>query len=235
MKNLIIVGLLASSVWAADFSHMSTEEMMNMRGSVPVDDRPSFQQEMQKRMQSMTPEERQKYKGLRGQGQGMGQGMGMGQNCMMNQPEFAEFDLNNDGGITQKELEEARAKRMDQKAKEGKMLRNAGNAPAFATMDKNNDGIINQEEFRLHQTEQMKMNKKGNCIANNCPNKGTGTRSGRNARNAPTFADIDTNNDGTISQEEFRIHQEQRMNVQNTKNCTGKNCPNQDTGSSKAQ
>ncbi|MBT8349055.1 MAG: DUF1104 domain-containing protein, partial [Sulfurovum sp.] len=79
MKKLIIIGMLAaSSVWAADFVQMNTEDMMNMRGSVPLDDRPAFQQEMQKRMQSMSPEERQKYKSMRGQG--MGQGKGMGQN-----------------------------------------------------------------------------------------------------------------------------------------------------------
>ncbi len=210
MKRLITIALLASGAFAADFSQMSTEEMMNMRGSVPMADSPTFQQEMQKRMQSMSPQERQKYKGMRGQGQGMGQGMGMGQNCVKNQPTFAEYDLNNDGAITQKELEEARAKRMSKNAKDGKMLRNAGNAPAFATMDKNNDGILNQEEFRLHQTEQMK--NKGNCAAN-CPVKGT--RSGKNAGNMPTFADIDTNNDGSISQEEFRLHQTEQMKMQN--------------------
>jgi Ca2+-binding EF-hand superfamily protein len=198
--------LLASGAYAADFSQMSTEEMMNMRGSVPVAERPSFQQEMQKRMQSMSPEERQKYKGMQVQGRGMG--MGLRQNCIKDQPTFAEYDLNNDGAITQKELEAAREKRMNQKAKEGKMLRNAGNAPAFATMDKNNDGILNQEEFRLHQTEQMR--NKGNCVGN-CP--GQGKRSGNNVGNAPTFADIDTNNDGSISQEEFRLHQSQRRGM----------------------
>ena len=155
MKKLITIALLASGVFAADFSHMSTEEMMNMRGSVPVVDRPTFREEMQKRMQGMTPQERQKYKGM-GQSMGMNKGQGMGRNSM-NQPTFAEFDLNNDGAITQKELEEARAKRMSQNAKDGKMLRNAGNAPAFADIDTNNDGTISQEEFRLHQSQKMKM------------------------------------------------------------------------------
>lgn len=222
MKRLIIIGLLTSATWAADFSQMSTEEMMNMRGSVPVDDRPAFQQEMQKRMQSMTPQERQKYKGM-GQSKGMGMGKCIGRNSM-NQPTFAQYDLNNDGGITQKELEEARAKRMKQNAAEGKMLRNAGNAPAFATMDINHDGIIDQNEFRVHQTEQMKMKNKGNCVGK-CPGKGMkkGTGLGRNAGNVPTFADIDTNNDGTISKEEFRVHQSQRM--QNQGNCPTGNCP----------
>lgn len=208
MKSLITIVLLASGAFAADFSQMSTEEMMSMRGSVPVADRPAFQEEMQKRMQSMSPQERQKYKRMRGQGVGQGTGMGMGQNCMKNQPTFSDYDLNGDGAITQKELEEAHAKRMSQKAKEGKMLRNAGNAPAFATMDKNNDGILNQEEFRLHQSEQMR--NKGNCVGN-CPNPVQ--KAGRNAGNAPEFSDIDTNNDGTISKEEFREHQSQRMQM----------------------
>ena len=97
MKRLMIIGLLASGAFAADFSHMSTEDMMNMRGSVPVGDRPTFQQEMQKRMQSMSPQERQKYmqknRGM-GQGQGMmgqGKGMKMGQKRMMNQPKTCRF------------------------------------------------------------------------------------------------------------------------------------------------
>ena len=228
MKRLIIVGLLASAAWAADFSQMSTEDMMNMRGSVPVDDRPDFQQEMQKRMQSMSPDERQKYMNMRGmgQGKGMGQGQGMmggGQNCMKNLPTFEQYDLNNDGKITQSELEEARAKRMSQKAKDGKMLRNAGNAPAFTDMDKNNDGSLNQEEFRLHQTEQMKKWNKGNCATGNCPGMGQGKGMMKNAGNAPTFADIDTNKDGIISQDEFSAHQTQRM--QNKGNCPSGNCP----------
>ena len=79
MKRLIIMALIASGAWAADFSQMSTEDMMNMRGSVPVDARPAFQQEMQKRMQSMTPHERQKYKGM-SKGKGKGRGGGMGRN-----------------------------------------------------------------------------------------------------------------------------------------------------------
>ena len=222
MKRLIMMALLASSAWAADYSHMSTDEMMNMRGNVPVDDRPDFRQEMQKRMQNMTPEERQKYKGM-SQCNGK-KGQGTRKNCCMSkqQPTFDQYDLNNDGKITPKELEEARAKRMSQKAKEGKMLRNAGKAPAFADMDKNKDGSLNQEEFRLHQTEQIKKCKKSNCPTGNCPSTGMGQDKGMK-RNSPTFADIDTNKDGVISEEEFRVHQTQRM--KNKGNCTSGNCP----------
>ncbi len=211
MKKVLMIGLLASAAWAADFSQMSTEEMMKMRGSVPVDDRPAFREEMQKRMQSMSAEEWEKY---------MGQDMrGKKNYCMRMQPTFEEYDLNSDGKITQSELEEARAKRMSQKAKEGKMLRNAKNAPAFADMDKNKDGSLDREEFRLHQEEQMKKWKKRHC-AYDCPSKGVGKGMGRNAA---SFAEIDTNNDGVISQEEFRVHQTQRM--QNKGNCPSGNCP----------
>ncbi len=170
MKRLLIIALLASGAWAADFSQMSTEQMMNMRGSVPIDDRPAFQQEMQKRMQSMSPHERQTYmqrnkgmgqgQGMMGQGKGMGQGMGMGQKRMMNQPQFTDYDLNNDGAISENEFQEARAKRMNQRTEEGKMLRNAGNAPSFADIDTNKDGTLSQEEFQSHQAQQMQ--NKGN-------------------------------------------------------------------------
>ncbi len=221
MKNVLVIGLLASVAWAADFSHMSTEEMMEMRGSVPVDDRPDFREEMQKRMQSMTPEERQQYmQTKKGMGMGMGK-TGKGNYCGRMQPTFEEYDLNSDGKITQSELEEARAKRMSQKTKEGKMLRNAGKAPAFADMDKNKDGSLNKEEFRLHQMEQMKKCKRKKCVGN-CPSTGTGQGKGM-MRNASSFAEIDTNNDGVISQEEFRVHQTQRM--QNKGNCPSGNCP----------
>jgi hypothetical protein len=134
-------------------------------------------------------------------------GMGTGRNM----PTFEEYDLNNDGKITQSELEEARAKRMSDKAKEGKMLRNAGNAPAFSEMDKNNDGSLTREEFQLHQTEQMKKWNKANCPSN-CFGMGKGQGQGKGMmQNAPTFAEIDTNKDGMISQEEFAAHQQQRM------------------------
>ncbi len=219
MKKVIILALLASVAWAADFSQMSTEEMMNMRGSVPVDERPDFQKEMQKRMQSMSLEERQKYMQTKSMGQGMGKGMmGMGQNCMKNQPTFAQFDLNNDGKITQSELEEARAKRMSQNAKDGKMMRNAVNAPTFTDMDINKDGILDQEEFNLHQKEQMK--NKGNCPGMSMgQSMGQGKGMMKNTGNSPAFSDIDTNNDGTISQEEFSAHQTQR--TQNNVNDSG--------------
>jgi len=89
--------------------------------------------------------------GNRGMGQGInGKGMGKGYNM----PAFESFDLNNDGKISEKEMEEVRERRMEQKASEGKMMRNIGNQPMFSDIDTNNDGNITKEEFLNHQMKQ---------------------------------------------------------------------------------
>jgi len=82
MKILIIIAAMIASLYAIDFSHMSTEDMMHMRGSVPMEQRDDFREEMQKRMQSMTQEERQKY-GMQGKGMMDGKGMKCGGKGMM--------------------------------------------------------------------------------------------------------------------------------------------------------
>ncbi|MBK7984018.1 MAG: EF-hand domain-containing protein [Candidatus Competibacteraceae bacterium] len=80
--------------------------------------------------------------------QGMGRGMGK------NMPAFAEYDLNGDGKIVMQEFNEARAKRIGDKARQGYPMRNAGNAPAFEQIDRNGDGSISAEEFSAHQSER---------------------------------------------------------------------------------
>ena len=84
--------VLATGLWATDFSSLTMEELVALRGKVPVEERDAFRAEMQKRMQSMTAEERQKYMPTgktgpmdgpgsqygKGSGGGMGQGGGMG-------------------------------------------------------------------------------------------------------------------------------------------------------------
>jgi hypothetical protein len=156
MKKIMIISALACmALWATDFSQMSTEELMNMQGTVSLDERPAFQQEMQKRMQTLTPEERQKYMGA-GQGKGMGNSMGQGMGKgMINRPDFSDFDLNGDGVVPETEFDQARAERMKQNAEAGKMMKNAGSAPAFNDIDANGDGNVTADEFTKHQTTQM--------------------------------------------------------------------------------
>ncbi|MFZ1365794.1 EF-hand domain-containing protein [Brachymonas denitrificans] len=85
-----------------------------------------------------------------GVGMGAGQGMGRG----MNRPDFADFDTNRDGSISQDELNQYRSDKLEQRAKEGRMMRNASKAQAFGDMDTNKDGKIDATEFSNHQMQQ---------------------------------------------------------------------------------
>lgn len=91
MKLLMTMIVLSTMMYAADYGHMSTEEMMQMRGNVPAEQQADFRAEMQKRMQSMTPEERRQYRNER---PGMGQHMmdaPMRDQQMQNRPGMQEM------------------------------------------------------------------------------------------------------------------------------------------------
>ncbi len=59
-KTTIALLLSVATIFAADYSAMTMEEMKAARGSVSSADRDAFQAEMQTRTQSMSTEERQK-------------------------------------------------------------------------------------------------------------------------------------------------------------------------------
>lgn len=76
---ILVLTMFISSVYAVDYSTMSTEELAKMRGTMQnatVQERNAFQKEWQKRIQNMTQEERQKYLG-RPDNAGTGTGLGM--------------------------------------------------------------------------------------------------------------------------------------------------------------
>jgi hypothetical protein len=145
---------------------MSTEELMNMRGTLSAADRPAFKAEMQKRMQNMSPAQRQQMMQSRGRGmkqgmQGQGRGMGQGGKGMQNRPTYASFDTNGDGKVTEKEFYDAQAAKMTQKANEGKMMKNAANAPTFESIDTNHDKVMSPDEFSAFQAKRMNSKMKG--------------------------------------------------------------------------
>ena len=88
-------------------------------------------------------------------------------------PTFTQVDANDDGSISEQELMEFRGKRMAEKAKEGKQLKNAANAPAFADIDADGDGAISEEEFEVHQSEH-----KCNCGRHNGKKRGDDEKRG---------------------------------------------------------
>ena len=94
MKSLSMILstlLLGVSVYAADFSSKSTDELLNMRGTLTTEqERTQLHNELKIREKTMTQEQLQKFQTYppenrvrkyknQGQGPGMGQGSGMGQ------------------------------------------------------------------------------------------------------------------------------------------------------------
>ncbi len=79
----LVVGLAlcATSVWAADYSGYSTDELAAMRGSmreVSDEDRGRFRAEWKKRVNELPVEERAKYTTRPENAEGGGQGQGKG-------------------------------------------------------------------------------------------------------------------------------------------------------------
>ncbi len=148
-KTVLTMGLLTIGLLAVDFSQMTTEELINLRGTVAVEDRDAFRAEMQSRVAKMTPEERATFSASR---QATGQKMGY---AGANQPTFSDLDKDGNGLISEAELTEARNAKMAKNAEAGKLLLNAENAPKFSTIDTNGDGSIDKTELSTHQTAQM--------------------------------------------------------------------------------
>jgi Ca2+-binding EF-hand superfamily protein len=67
-------------------------------------------------------------------------------------PSFADYDSDGNGAITEQELNEARSRRINERAQQGYPMRNIPNAPAFTDIDTNGDGGISPEEFATHQS-----------------------------------------------------------------------------------
>jgi len=89
--------------------------------------------------------------------QSIGRRQGRGMNRGRNMPKFSDFDMNNDGYITEQELIEARSMRISKRIQQGYQMRNTGNIVQFQEIDKNSDGKISPEEFSTQQQKhQMK-------------------------------------------------------------------------------
>lgn len=79
MKKLLLIStLLASMLYATDYSNMSIDELNSLRGSVPTEDRDTFRATMQSKMRALSPEERSSYRNSTGQGQMLKDGSGSG-------------------------------------------------------------------------------------------------------------------------------------------------------------
>ena len=86
-------------------------------------------------------------------------GQGHGKHKGHNAPSYAELDANADDVVTSEEFYAFRAKRMSERAAEGRKLKNAKNAPTFEDLDLDGDGNLSAEEFSAHRA-QCPMGKK---------------------------------------------------------------------------
>jgi len=73
-------------------------------------------------------------------------GKGMGRNM----PSFSDCDLDGDGRILEEEFNEARSKRISERAQQGYQMRNLRKAPSFTDIDANGDEEISTDEFTTH-------------------------------------------------------------------------------------
>lgn len=70
---------------------------------------------------------------------------------------FEVFDSNGDGYIDEQEFNRVHSERIQQRASEGRMMRNMGNAPAFKDLDSDGDGRVSPQEHQAHQQQRQKM------------------------------------------------------------------------------
>ncbi len=104
----------------------------------------------------LTPEEftsgmQQHIKNCQNMRQGTGiqkrQGLGRSMRRGRNMAKFEYFDGNNDGYISEQELNEARSMRISSRIQQGYQMRNTENITPFQNIDTNADGKISQDEF----------------------------------------------------------------------------------------
>ena len=153
-RTVLTLGLLTLGLMATDFSSMTTEELIDLRGTVSVDEQADYRTEMLSRVDSMSSDELAALRASR-QANPAGMGAGQGAGNLANQPKLIDFDTDGDGVISEAEFDTARAERLAEQSADGRLLANADDAPDFATIDTNGDGVIDATELSTHQTEQM--------------------------------------------------------------------------------
>jgi hypothetical protein len=101
----LLIGLTSTPLFASDYSSMSIDELANIRGTLfnaTIVERNEFRNEWQKRIQSMTFEERQQYMGRPSnasfaKGQGRQGKMGYGQMNQMGNGNSKGYGRGNKG------------------------------------------------------------------------------------------------------------------------------------------
>lgn len=94
---------------------------------------------------------------MRPRGPGRGPCLGRAAGRGMNRPVYADFDLNGDGVVEEQEFNEARGRRISERARQGYAMRGLAGAPAFSEIDSNSDGRLSPQELAAAQARRRAM------------------------------------------------------------------------------
>jgi Ca2+-binding EF-hand superfamily protein len=123
-------------------------------------------------------------------------------------PTFEEFDVDNDGYVSEAEFLELRSQRMAELAEQGHKMKGAASAPPFIEVDTNGDGMLDIEEFNAGREAHRKAMREQYASGKSTMGSGKGKQHGKGKM--PSFGDLDLNADGCIDPEEFAKHQAER-------------------------
>ncbi|MDN3683122.1 EF-hand domain-containing protein [Vibrio tapetis subsp. quintayensis] len=118
--------------------------------------------------------------------------MNKGKGNNMQQPEFVQLDLNQDGQVTEDEFNQAKAERIEKRTEEGRTLRNISASKTFEAVDTNGDGVLTKDEFLAQRKDGMNANRGGKQ-----------SKSMKSNMQRPDFATFDIDGDKSITQKEF--------------------------------
>ena len=115
---------------------------------------------------------------------------------------FSDFDMDENGFVSEAEFYSVREQRMAARASEGKKMRCAKYAPSFADLDTDGDGQLSPEELTAGQKAHM----------SKCREMGHGEGKGMGMKgNMPQFSDFDLDGDGVIVETEFNEGHAKKM------------------------
>ena len=194
LKNSYSVGLIIA--FMSVFSPISAQsEEIPVRGPIPFTD-------FDKDDNGLISEE--EFNAVRGERMATRAAEGRPMHGAASAPSFSELDTNGDGQLTQDELAAGQKAQMEKRREMGMGMgqgRGMGqgmgmgrNMPAFSEYDLDGDGKILEKEFNdAHSKRISERAQEGYKM--------------KNLGKSHSFTDIDTNEDGEISEEEFIEHQ----------------------------